>query len=136
MEELLIELGMNDKSKMNVYVLLPERGEMTAMTIMLRLTKSFTYYKRAAGITKNITLKNLRKTYVTWVENYMGKDTGKLTSHATGEVIDKFYLDPTILSVVERGALEIKIFGENPTQNPTPQPDAETKKDSRFNVSP
>ncbi len=136
LEELLIELGMNDKSKMNEYVLLPERGEMTAMTIMLRLTKSFTYYKRAAGITKNITLKNLRKTYVTWVENYMGKDTGKLTSHATGEVIDKFYLDPTILSVVERGALEIKIFGENPTQNPTPQPDAETKKDPRFNVSP
>ena len=80
------------------------------MTIMLRLTKSFTCYKRAAGITKNITLKNLHKTYVTWVENVMGKDTEKQTSHATGEVIESFFLDPTVLSAVECGALEIKIF--------------------------
>jgi integrase len=136
LEELLIKLGMNDKSKMNDYVLFPERGNMKVKTIMSILTKSFTYYKRATGISKKITLKNLRKTYITWVENYMGKDTGKLTSHATGEVIDKYYLDPTILSVVERGALDIKIFGENTTQNPTQQPGAETKKDSRFNVSP
>lgn len=40
----------------------------------------------------------------------MGKDTEKQTSHATGEVIENFYLDPTVLSAVECGALEIKIF--------------------------
>lgn len=40
----------------------------------------------------------------------MGKDTEKQTSHATGEVIESFFLDPTVLSAVECGALEIKIF--------------------------
>jgi hypothetical protein len=66
----------------------------------------------------------------------MGNQTGKLTSHSTGEVLDKYYLDPTILSTIETGALKIKIFGEKPTQNPTQIPDTETKKDPRFNVSP
>ena len=41
----------------------------------------------------------------------MGNQTGVLTSHSTNEVLEKFYLDPKVLSAVEKGALEIKIFG-------------------------
>ena len=136
LEALLIEMGMNMKSNGDEYILFPDRGNMNHETIMSRLTKSFTYYKKAAKINKNITLKNLRKTYISWVNQVMGNQTGTLTSHSTGEVLDKYYLDPTILSTIETGALKIKIFGENPTQSPTQITDTETKKDSRFNVSP
>ena len=41
----------------------------------------------------------------------MQKDTGILTSHSTKNVLETYYLDPKILSIVEKGALEIKIFG-------------------------
>lgn len=49
--------------------------------------------------------------YITWVNQVMGKETGKLTSHSTGKVLEEFYLDPTILNVVEKGMLNIKVFG-------------------------
>ena len=78
---------------------------------MDRLSKSFTHYKKGAGIEKDISFKNLRKTYITWVNQAMGNQTGVLTSHSTNEVLEKFYLDPKVLSAVEKGALEIKIFG-------------------------
>ena len=41
----------------------------------------------------------------------MGGETGKLTSHSTTKVLTEHYLDPTILSVIQKGILDIKIFG-------------------------
>ena len=41
----------------------------------------------------------------------MGNQTGILTSHSTNEVLEKFYLDPKVLSAIEIGAMKIKIFG-------------------------
>lgn len=43
----------------------------------------------------------------------MQKETGLLTSHSTAKVLESCYIDPQILSVVEKGAVEIKIFGED-----------------------
>jgi hypothetical protein len=39
-----------------------------------------------------------------------------LTSHSTQEVLERYYLDPKVLSAIERGAIEIKIFGANYNQ--------------------
>ena len=110
LEELLIEMGMNNNNNPNDFILYPERT-VTTNVIMDRLSKSFTHYKKGAGIEKDISFKNLRKTYITWVNQAMGNQTGVLTSHSTNEVLEKFYLDPKVLSAVEKGALEIKIFG-------------------------
>lgn len=73
--------------------------------------------KKGAGIEKDISFKNLRKTYITWVNQVMGQQTGILTSHSTDEVLGKFYLDPKVLSAVEKGAMEIKIFGSKSDTN-------------------
>ncbi len=110
LEELLIEMGLNNKNSPNEYILYPDR-DCTSKTIMDRLSKSFTHYKKGAGIIKDISFKNLRKTYITWVNQAMGNQTGILTSHSTNEVLEKFYLDPKVLSAVEVGAMKIKIFG-------------------------
>ncbi len=83
---------------------------------MDRASKSFTHYKKGAGIEKNISLKNLRKTYITWVNQTMGQQTGILTSHSTNEVLERHYLDPKVLTAIERGALEIKVFGGEHSQ--------------------
>ena len=46
----------------------------------------------------------------------MGNETGLLTSHSTQQVLERYYLDPKVLSAIERGALEIKVFGVNNNQ--------------------
>lgn len=108
--DLLNEIGFEEKKTSNDFILCPNRSE-SVLTIMNTLSKSFTFYKKKSGVTKNISLKHLRKTYITWVNQVMGKETGKLTSHSTGKVLEEFYLDPTILNVVEKGMLNIKVFG-------------------------
>jgi hypothetical protein len=37
----------------------------------------------------------------------LGKDTGKITSQAGTKILNGHYLDPTILSAVEKAALDI-----------------------------
>ena len=112
LENLLVEMGMYNIENPNDYILCPER-KSNSKTLMDTISKSFTHYKNGAGIDKEVSLKNLRKTYITWVNQTMGNETGLLTSHSTQEVLERYYLDPKVLSAIERGALEIKVFGVN-----------------------
>jgi integrase len=108
--DLLVELGYNSMENPDNYILCPERKE-SQLTIMNALSKSFTFYKDKAGITKNISLKHLRKTYISWVNQVMAGDTKVLTSHSTDGVLKEHYLDPTILNTIQKGMLNIKVFG-------------------------
>ncbi len=109
--DLLLELGYEEKKSSNDFILSPDRYEST-LTMMNTLSKSFTFYKNKAGIRKNVSLKNLRKTYLSWVNQVMGSETRILSSHSTDKVLQEHYLDPTILSAIQKGTLNIKVFGE------------------------
>lgn len=109
--DLLIELGYEKMKTTNNYILCPDRSE-SQLTIMNTLSKSFTFYKNKAGIKKDISLKHLRKTYISWVNQVMGNETGVLTSHSANGVLIEHYLDPTIINTIQRGALDIKVFGK------------------------
>lgn len=111
LEDFLIELGMNEKIGTDEYILYPDRT-CTTKSIMDALSKGFTHYKEGAGITKNISLSNLRKTYLTWHHQILGDDTGLVSSHSTNQVLEKYYLDPKVLSAVEVSALKIRVFGK------------------------
>ncbi len=78
---------------------------------MDRTSKSFTHYKQVAGIKSEISLKNLRKTYITWLRVVMDRQTGVMTSHASDEILERHYIDPTVLSAVEKAVLKLKVFG-------------------------
>ncbi|WP_432220942.1 tyrosine-type recombinase/integrase [Flavobacterium sp. TMP13] len=110
LNELLLEMGYNQKKDTNEYILFPDR-DVTSRTIMDALSKAFTHYRKGAGISKEIGLKNLRKTYLSWVNHVMGDDTKVLSSHSTNGVLKEFYLDPKILSPIEEASIKIKIFG-------------------------
>lgn len=110
LNDLLIELGYSDKKHTSDYILFPERMVLTK-TIMDDMSKAFSHYKKGAEIEKDVSLKNLRKTYLSWVNHVMAKNTGLLSSHSTYEVLERHYIDPTIMTAVEEGALKIKIFG-------------------------
>jgi integrase len=107
--ELLIEMGYNEKYMTDDYILCPER-KLNLQSLMDFLSKSFTHYWKSTGINKVYSLKNLRKTYFTWVNRVMGDDTKLLSSHSSKEVLKKYYLDSKLSSVIAKGAAEIKIF--------------------------
>jgi integrase len=106
----LDELGYSEKRNTNEYVFYPNRTEKT-VTIMNNLSKAFTHYKKACGINKNVSMKSLRKTYISWVRTTLGRETGKVTSHSSYELLKDYYIDPTIVSAIEKVALETRVFG-------------------------
>ena len=112
LEDFLIELGMNEKIGKDEYILSPNRDRITK-TMMSDLSKGFTHYKNGAGIKKDISLSNLRKTYLTWHHQVLGDDTGLVSSHSTTHVLDKYYLDPKVLTAVEISALKVRVFGKS-----------------------
>ena len=111
LEDFLIELGMNEKIGRDEYILYPNRTS-TTKTIMNDLSKGFSHYKGGAGIKKDISLSNLRKTYLTWHHQVLGDDTGLVSSHSTTQVLEKYYLDPKVLTAVEISALKVRVFGK------------------------
>ena len=111
LEDFLIELGMNEKIGNDEYILSPKRDRSTK-TMMNDLSRGFTHYKNGAGIKKDISLSNLRKTYLTWHHQILGDDTGLVSSHSTTHVLDKYYLDPKVLTAVEISALKVRVFGK------------------------
>jgi len=111
LEDFLIELGMNEKIGTDEYILFPNRDVKTK-TIMNDLSKGFSHYKEGAGIKKDISLSNLRKTYLTWHHQVLGNDTGLVSSHSTTQVLEKYYLDPKVLTAVEISALKVRVFGK------------------------
>ena len=111
LEDFLIELGMNEKIGKDEYILFPNRDVKTK-TIMNDLSKGFTHFKEGAGIKKDISLSNLRKTYLTWHHQVLGDDTGLVSSHSTTQVLEKYYLDPKVLTAVEISALKVRVFGK------------------------
>ncbi|MFN8579328.1 MAG: hypothetical protein U0354_21080 [Candidatus Sericytochromatia bacterium] len=108
--DLLLDMGYEEKKTSGDFILCPNRNESLS-TMMNVLSKSFTFYKNKAGIKKNISLKHLRKTYISWVNQVMGGDTRILTSHSSDSVLKEHYLDPTILNTIQKGMLNIKVFG-------------------------
>lgn len=70
------------------YILFTEK-DVRIKTIMNDLSKGFTHYKEAAGVTKDISLNNLRKTYISWHNKELGVDTGLITNSADRGVLKK-----------------------------------------------
>jgi integrase len=110
LEKVLMDMGMEQKKHSNERIIDPTE-KYSNNSMMEMITKAFTHYKKGAGIDGEITLKHLRKTYISWTNQVLGTDTGKITSHAGTKILNDHYLDPTILSAVEKAALEVRIFG-------------------------
>jgi len=108
--DLLVQLGYHERKNSNDFILFPKRKVKTK-TIMNDLSKAFTHYLKESGVDKEVSLKNLRKTYITWVNRVMGKNTGILTSHGGEQVLKDYYLDGKILSAIEEAALKVRVFG-------------------------
>ena len=94
----------------NVKLIDPE-NTFTINTIMEKVSRSFTHFRKAAGIETPFTLKHLRKIYLTWVFHTMGSDTRLLSSYTSMKVLENHYINPLLLNVEEEKLMKVKVFG-------------------------
>ena len=66
-------MGYEDKRESNDYILVPNRT-IKSKTISNQLSKSFSHYRNQCGVSKSLSLKHLRKTYI-----YLFNDNRKIT---------------------------------------------------------
>ena len=92
--------------------------EWNRRTIMDALSKAFTHYRIAAGIKRDISLSTLRKTFISWLNEAVGVETGLLTSHTTEDVLKNHYIDSQIASAINKATHNVRIFGEDDLHKP------------------
>lgn len=100
--------GLFFVAKTGDYILFLER-DVKAKTIMDALSKSFSNYVKESEKQKDVSLKNLRKTYITWMHRAMGKNTSLLTSHSGEKVLKDHYIDSAVLTALEEATLRIRV---------------------------
>ncbi len=74
---------------------------------MENLSKGFSHFYKQLNTDKDLQLKSLRKTYLTYLSATMSGDAKKLSSHTTDEVLQKNYIDQ---KVVSKAIKELDIF--------------------------
>ncbi len=107
LKELLLRLGYNQYKNSDNYILCPDRSNQSTETIMDNLSKGFTHFYKRLNTGKQLQLKCLRKTYLTYLKLATNEDMKKLDSHTTDEILNKHYLDT---SVINKAISEMRIF--------------------------
>lgn len=69
-------------------------------TIKDDMSKAFTHYYKKLGTGKKLEFKNLRKTYITFLNNFTGGKAEEITGHSGQEIIMSNYHDPKVFNDV------------------------------------
>jgi hypothetical protein len=83
---LLIDLGLHQKIGKDEYIICPDRTRNNKNFISL-VSKSFSFFRDKAGVRKDISIKHLRKTYITWVNSINGYGAHIITGHSGYEIL-------------------------------------------------
>ncbi|MEW7277865.1 site-specific integrase [Aquimarina sp. 2201CG1-2-11] len=109
LRELLHRLGYNKHKGKNRFLLHPNRSKSSTAYMMDSLSKGFSHFYNLLGTNRKLQLKSLRKTYLTYLHSTIGADTKYLSSHTSDNVLQKHYIDETIVS---KAILRFEIFNE------------------------
>jgi integrase len=108
--DLLIELGYEENKDEDMYVLYPQ-DDVNRKTLSTQLSKSFSHYRDNAGISKDISLKNLRKTHITKLYEIVKEDTRLVTDHSTDKVLRDHYVNKQTLNTQEKIKTNLRFLG-------------------------
>jgi integrase len=97
LKDLLNRMGYEKYKKTDKYILAPDSKE-TRITIMNNLSKGFTHFWGQLKIEKNITLKHLRKTYMSQLFLILGNNMALVSGHGDMNVIEKHYLGQDLIA--------------------------------------
>ena len=105
----LNKMGYEDKRESNDYILVPNRT-IKSKTMSNQLSKSFSHYRNQCGVSKSLSLKHLRKTYITQVYKLLDNDTGLVTSHSSDKVLRNHYVEQKTLSATEKLSMNLSFL--------------------------
>lgn len=108
LKSLLYEMGFEENIGSNTFLIAPDE-KSSRRTIINKLSKSFTFYYKKLNTGKNISLKHLRKTYLTHLQILTGNAIA-ISGHSNEEILDEHYIDG--VEIAKSVALSnIKILG-------------------------
>jgi integrase len=96
LKKLLYEMGYNENLGKDKYLIDSEESA-SRITIIDRMSKSFSYYYNLLGTGKNISFKHLRKTYMTYMQIFTGNAIS-ISGHSDQAVLDQHYIDGSTIA--------------------------------------
>lgn len=96
--KILIRLGYHEFENSSKLILAPDRTGTSDYAIMDNLSKGFSHFYNLLGTEKNLQLKSLRKTYLTFLNAALGGETKGLSSHGSDEVLQKHYINEKVIN--------------------------------------
>lgn len=98
LKDFLIEIEWERYKDSDEYILEPGRT-IQEQTMMDAISKGFSfYYSKAFPNQEKKQFKCLRKTYLSYLEKFVGDDIIHLSSHGGKEVLEKHYVNPAIVA--------------------------------------
>ncbi|MFB6318410.1 tyrosine-type recombinase/integrase [Saccharicrinis sp. FJH54] len=95
LRQLLIKIGYKNYKGQDRYIIAP-KSNRTRTTLKDNMSKAFTHYFKQLNSDKNLAFKNLRKTYITLLNNYTGGNAEVITGHSGQKVIMGHYHDTKV----------------------------------------
>ena len=92
---LMEELGYdeNKNNPNNPYILAPEITENRQEKVVNAMSKAFSFYIKQLPIGQELTLRSLRKAYITQAALHMGGNAQVISQHSGFNVAERFYID-------------------------------------------
>jgi len=101
LHKLLVELGFDQMKGKEDFVIAPEVIQNRMKVLPNNLSRSFSHFYAKTGMERNLTLKALRKTYLTRLKMYWSS-IRHLSGHSDERVLDEFYLDRKQMAIAMR----------------------------------
>lgn len=95
--EILINLRWSEYKGTNHFIIANEE-KFSRETLMDIMSKAFTYfYQKTTNPRPEISFRNLRKTYITYLRSILGVNARIITGHSSNDIIDNHYEDKSYL---------------------------------------
>ncbi len=91
LKNLLFEMGFMEYQNTDKYLIAPEENA-SRKSIINKLSKSFTFFYKKLDTGKDISLKHLRKTYLTHLQIITGNAIA-VSGHSTEDILNDHYID-------------------------------------------
>jgi len=105
LDELLHELGYDERINTDSYILAPNVKISRGKVMSNLLSRSFSHFYGQLNTGKNLTFKCLRKTYITKLQIYFSGtgNTKEVTGHSDNQVIERNYIDKREIAKASAG---------------------------------
>lgn len=106
LEELLVEMGYEKYKNSDKYIIAPD-DQLKRSNVARIISGAFTHYYKQLNTGREVTFRNLRKTFITSAMNQFGDASTALTNHKHISISDKHYHDKEVTREAAKGSFSV-----------------------------